>query len=108
VESLTAIISELKLSSKKEIREIPVYIEKDVIVEVPVPIYINQKEQKANARFMPLVGSSAEENSIAVNDMTESMEIEDKSDRNESPEQNKLGILCKSIASNVSEEFSSS
>ncbi len=41
--------------------------------------------------------------------MTESMEIEDKSDRNESPEQNKLGILCKSIAaSNVSEEFSSS
>jgi hypothetical protein len=60
VESLTAIISELKLSSKKEIREIPVYIEKDVIVEVPVPIYINQKEQKANARFMPLVGSSAE------------------------------------------------
>lgn len=32
-----------------------------------------------NARFMPLVGSSAEENSIAVGSINESIEIEDKS-----------------------------
>lgn len=76
-------------------------------MEVPVPIYINQKEQKVNARFMPLVGSSAEENSIAVNDMMiESMEIEDKGEKFERSGNNQLGVFCKSIgASNVSEEM---
>jgi hypothetical protein len=54
------------------IKEVPVYIEKDVIVEVPVPIYINQKEENANARVQ-LADSSAEENSIAVNEVNESI-----------------------------------
>lgn len=76
-----------------------------MIVEVPVPIYINQKQQKMNARFMPLVGSSAEENSIAVGSINESIEIEDKSQQF-SPDKNKLGMLCRSIAgSNVSDDF---
>ena len=58
------------------IKKIPVFIEKDVIIEVPVPIYINQKEQKVNARLMPLLASSQIEKSIGVNQIDDdSMEI---------------------------------
>jgi hypothetical protein len=66
---------------EKSIKEIPVYIEKDLVVEVPVPIYINQKEQKINTRLMPLLGSSQIENSIAANDLDDSMENDDKEDQ---------------------------
>ena len=47
LERYEEIVSTLNQNKIKEVRtiikEIPVYLEKDIIVEVPVPIYINQK-----------------------------------------------------------------
>ena len=47
LEQYEEIVSTLNQNKIKEVRtiikEIPVYVEKDIIVEVPVPIYINQK-----------------------------------------------------------------
>ena len=47
LERYEEIVSTLNQNKIKEVRtiikEIPVYVEKDIIVEVPVPIYINQK-----------------------------------------------------------------
>lgn len=53
----------------------PVYIEKDLIVEVPVPIYINNKEEKLGmAQRVEASRSQEGEMSIAVHE--ESVEID--------------------------------
>lgn len=79
MERCEEIITTLNQNKIKEvqtiIREVPVYIEKDLIVEVPVPIYINNKEEKLTLNQPVSSGSqSLEDNSIAVHE--ESLEID--------------------------------
>lgn len=90
-----------QLREKSPIREVPVYIEKDIIVEVPVPIYINQKEEKPLSLPLP---NCNEENSIACNE--ESIEIYEKSIENDSARRSnaRLGQLCRSIKGSEPEE----
>jgi hypothetical protein len=98
---LTIATLNTQLRERNPIREVPVYIEKDIIVEVPVPIYINQKEEKGISLPLP---NCNEENSIACNE--ESIEIYEKSIENDSAGKSnaKLGQLCRSIKGSEPEE----
>ena len=77
------------------------YVEKEVIVEVPVPIYMNQKDQKNDKvgnYLLDNMSNCLDANSIAYGGESISLDFEGKSLRGEPPKDSlKLDKLIPSL-----------